>query len=77
MKQRCREVLERAYLFLDGEILTPAERAEIEAHLEECAPCFEYYGLESHVSHLVVRLRGATPCPEALKTRIAGLLERA
>src|SRR5918992_4703262 len=75
MKQRCREMLERAYLFLDGEGLSNEERIEIEAHLEECGPCFERYGLEGEVRSLVARLRGVDTCPEALKSRITSLLQ--
>ena len=75
MKERCREILERAYLFLDGEGLSQAERVEIETHLEECGPCFERYGVEGEVRALVSRLRGAQTCPEALKTRITSLLQ--
>ena len=41
MKERCKETLQRVYLFLDGEMLSESERLEIEVHLEECPPCFE------------------------------------
>jgi mycothiol system anti-sigma-R factor len=74
MKQRCREVLERAYLFLDGEILSEAERIEIEAHLEDCAPCLEQYGYERETVVVLARLRGKTHCPDSLRSRIANLL---
>ena len=74
MKQRCKEVLERAYLFLDGEILSEAERVEIEAHLEDCAPCLEQYGYERETVVVLARLRGKTPCPDELRSRIANLL---
>ena len=78
MSERCKEVLERAYLFLDGEGLNEAERVEIETHLEECGPCLEAYGVEAHlVTVLIARLRGGTPCPERLKQRISVLLEEA
>ncbi len=46
MKEHCREILARAYLFLDGEGLSAEERVEIEVHLEECAPCLERYDLQ-------------------------------
>ncbi|MGH2820373.1 MAG: mycothiol system anti-sigma-R factor [Actinomycetota bacterium] len=76
MKQRCRETLERVYLFLDGEGLTEAERIEIETHLEECGPCFERYGLETEVKVIVARLRDTHRCPDALRSRIAALLQQ-
>jgi mycothiol system anti-sigma-R factor len=78
MKQPCKEVLERAYLFLDGEGLTATERVEIETHLADCVPCLEAYGVEREVVTVIIgRLRGTTHCPESLKKRIAHLLEEA
>lgn len=75
MKDRCRWVLEQVYLFLDGEGLEASQRAEIEAHLEECGPCFERYGLEREVAQLVARL-GPCRCPESLKNRVLQLLHQ-
>ncbi len=75
MKEHCREVLHRAYLFLDHEGLSDAERREIETHLNECTPCFERYGLESEVAQLIARLRGTEPCPDKLKTKIFQLIQ--
>ncbi len=78
MSERCKEILERTYLFLDGEGLSIAERIEIETHLEECGPCLEAYGVEREVvSVLIARLRGYTHCPDRLKERISSLLEEA
>ncbi len=77
MKEVCREYLERAYLFLDGEVLSEAERTEIRVHLEECSPCLERYGLEEELVRLISRLRSSCTCPDGLKTRIAALLEDA
>lgn len=74
MKETCRETLERAYLFLDNERLSEKERAEIRAHLEACAPCYERYGLEQQVADVVARLRYANQCPEGLRRRINDLL---
>jgi len=75
MKEICKQVLEQAYLFIDGEVLTYSERLEISTHLEECAPCLERFGLEEDVHLLVTRLRGTTLCPEALRQRINSLVE--
>jgi mycothiol system anti-sigma-R factor len=74
---RCREVLRRAYLFMDGEVLSYRERVEIESHLEECGPCYKRYGLEREVYYLVSRLRGCSPCPDELRSRIMSLLKEA
>ena len=75
MKEPCREMLERAYLVLDGEPLSAADRAEMEGHLNECAPCFERAGIENEVKALIGRVHGCNPCPAELKKRIAGLLQ--
>jgi mycothiol system anti-sigma-R factor len=75
MKERCREVLQKAYLFLDGEVLTVEERTQIEVHLEECAPCLESYDLQRDFVFVTNRLRGKTVCPDKLKSRIIGLLD--
>jgi mycothiol system anti-sigma-R factor len=77
MKEICRQTLQRAYLLIDGEPIAEEESLSIRAHLEECTPCYERYGLEVEVKTLISRLRGAHRCPEALKHRIAGLIEEA
>ena len=77
MKERCREVLEQAYLFLDEEVLSEEERAEFQLHLEECAPCLEFVGLHQEFVFVTARLRGKTECPERLRERITNLLDEA
>ena len=77
MKEVCRETLEKAYLFLDGEMLSDDERAEIERHLHACAPCYERYGLEKEITLVLARLEGATQCPEKLRAKISGLIQEA
>lgn len=77
MKQKCLEVLEQVYLFLDGEGLTEVQRIEIEAHLDDCGPCFEQFGFYEASLQITTRLRGQTPCPDGLKSKIARLLEQA
>ena len=73
----CREVLERAQVFLDGEVLAETERLEIQQHLEECGPCYKRYGIEREVRVIISRLRGCSPCPEELRSRIQSLLDEA
>jgi mycothiol system anti-sigma-R factor len=73
MKPSCKETLARAYLFMDGEMLSERERREISSHLEACRPCYERYGLDEDVTRLVARLRGSERCPETLKVRIQAL----
>jgi mycothiol system anti-sigma-R factor len=78
MSHYCKEVLEQAYLYLDGEGLTIEQRIQIETHLEECGPCLEAYGVEREVVTVIIaRLKGSTPCPEALKERISVALDDA
>ena len=77
MKERCKEVLEQAYVFLDGEVLSESERTQIQVHLDECAPCLEQYGLEREFVFVTARLRGKTECPEKLRSRIQNLLNEA
>ncbi len=74
MKEYCERILEEVYLFLDGEITDETHRAEIAAHLEECRPCLERYGLEREVGHLLHRLRDTCRCPESLKAKIVLLI---
>lgn len=72
----CREVLERAYLFLDRESLSEPERQEIQQHLDDCSSCFERLGVEKEVHHLIARLKGSPVCPDRLKTQILALLDQ-
>lgn len=75
MKETCRVALERAYLFLDGEILTENERIEIQLHLEECQPCYERFGLDKEFTVLLTRLKSQHHCPESLRRKIWNRLE--
>jgi mycothiol system anti-sigma-R factor len=76
LKDECREVLERTYLFLDGELLSVSERVEIEGHLEECRPCLERYGLEQELQALLAKVKNKHVCPERLRSKILGLLDQ-
>jgi mycothiol system anti-sigma-R factor len=76
MKRVCKETLQRAYLFLDGEVLSESERVEIREHLEACRPCYERYGLEAEITALVAGLRNSQRCPDALRSRITALFGR-
>ncbi|MEA2476389.1 MAG: hypothetical protein QOC87_588 [Actinomycetota bacterium] len=75
MKYHCRETLARAYLYLDGELLSEHERHEIWVHLEECKPCFDRVGLDQEVTEIVARLKGTHRCPDALRSRVSELLK--
>jgi mycothiol system anti-sigma-R factor len=65
----CREVLDKVYLYLDGEA-DHVDMRNIRQHLEECGPCLREYGLEQQVKALVARSCGADAAPEALRIRV-------
>jgi mycothiol system anti-sigma-R factor len=75
MKEDCRETLQKAYLFLDNEVLSADERLEISNHLEACRPCLERFGLEGEVTSIVARLKKSEPCPERVRSRIENLIQ--
>ncbi|MGH3355631.1 MAG: mycothiol system anti-sigma-R factor [Nocardioidaceae bacterium] len=64
----CAEVLENLFLFLDREI-GEASCAEIQHHLDECAPCLAKYNLEQVVKTLVAR-SCSEPAPPSLRDRV-------
>lgn len=65
----CREVIEKVYIYLDGEAQAH-DRSVIRRHLEECGPCLRQYGLEQEVKALVGRCCGGDPAPEGLRDRL-------
>ena len=65
----CRQVIERVYLYLDGE-LTIDDCATIQDHLDECAPCLREYGVEREVRALIARSCGCDRAPESLRQRV-------
>jgi mycothiol system anti-sigma-R factor len=77
MKEHCRKILHSAYLYLDGEVLSETERYEITAHLDECAPCYERYGVEEQVKQLLARLKGGCRCPDELRTKLSRMIDEA
>lgn len=50
----CREVIEKVYIYLDGEAQHD-DRQRIRTHLEECGPCLREFGLEEAVRSIVRR----------------------
>jgi mycothiol system anti-sigma-R factor len=65
----CDEVLEKVYLYLDGEAESE-DHAHVRLHLDECAPCLRQYGLEQAVKALVARCCGGDAPPADLKQRV-------
>ena len=53
-------------------VLTDAERAEAEAHLDDCAYCRKRYRFEEHLRQFV-RQAVVEPMPMALKQKLSEL----
>jgi predicted anti-sigma-YlaC factor YlaD len=58
--------------FMDR-VLTDAERAEAEEHLDECAYCRKRYRFEETLRQYVRQVVAAEPMPVELKTKLAAL----
>jgi mycothiol system anti-sigma-R factor len=54
-------------------VLTDAERAEAEAHLDGCSYCKKRYRFEEKLRHFVQRAVAIEPMPVELKTKLAAL----
>ena len=65
----CRTVLNRLYMYLDGEI-AGEESTVIQLHLEECISCLHHYGFERDFKELVNRKCREGRVPEGLAERI-------
>jgi anti-sigma factor (TIGR02949 family) len=65
----CEEVMQP---FMDR-VLTDSERAEAEAHLDECAYCRKRYRFEETLRQYVRQAVDAEPMPVELKRKLADL----
>ena len=72
----CRTVLNRLYLFLDGEI-ADEECTVIQIHLEECISCMHQYGFERDFKALVHRKCSGGAVPGDIAERIKANIRRA
>jgi len=70
----CSEVIEKVYLYLDGEI-DDETRHIVRVHLDECAPCLRKFGLEQDVKALVARTCGGDVAPDGLRQRLVVRLQ--
>lgn len=68
-KVRCEEALADIYLLLDREC-SPERDAALRAHIEDCPPCLEEYGIDEHIKQLLARKCGGDHAPAELKTRL-------
>ncbi|MEQ4725129.1 MULTISPECIES: mycothiol system anti-sigma-R factor [unclassified Nonomuraea] len=65
----CREVLDKVYAYLDGE-LTESDIVDIRVHLDECGPCLKEYDLDKAVKALVHKHCGCDPVPADLRSKV-------
>jgi len=65
----CEEVMQQ---YMDR-VLTDAERAEAEAHLDACAYCRKRYRFEVSLRQFVRQAVAAEPMPVELKRKLADL----
>lgn len=68
-RRNCREVRERLYEYLDGE-LTPERSAAVRSHLERCADCFALTRFEEAFLRFLEARAEARTVPPALRRRI-------
>jgi anti-sigma factor (TIGR02949 family) len=54
-------------------VLTDAERAEAEEHLDRCAYCRRRYRFEEHLRQFVRQAVAVEPMPADLKVKLAAL----
>ena len=70
----CNDAIHTLYEFLDGE-LTPARKAEIQAHLEACLPCWQAYDFEAELK-MMISQRCREQAPSSLQQRVADALRQ-
>ena len=68
MSDECSEFLDQIVYFLDNE-LDEASCADVQHHLDECAPCLEKYDLQRTVKMLVAR-SCVESAPDDLRQRV-------
>ena len=64
----CNEFLDQIVYFLDNE-LDEADCADVQHHLDQCAPCLEKYDLQRTVKMLVAR-SCVESAPDELRQRV-------
>jgi mycothiol system anti-sigma-R factor len=65
----CREVLDRVFEFLDGE-MGQLDVARIKQHLDECGPCLKQYDLDVVLKTLLRRSCACEQAPQELRQKI-------
>uniref|UniRef100_A0A7V4DG45 Putative zinc-finger domain-containing protein n=1 Tax=Candidatus Caldatribacterium californiense TaxID=1454726 RepID=A0A7V4DG45_9BACT len=70
----CKDLVEKLYFYLDGEVLSEEERRAIEEHLALCRKCCERYEFERLLWDMVRHNGQNDHVPEALIARIEGVI---
>jgi mycothiol system anti-sigma-R factor len=68
----CRAILERLYLWIDGEI-AGIECSQIEVHVRDCADCLQHAEFERAVKLVVKRKCGNERLPDGFVERLQRL----
>lgn len=71
----CREVLDKVYAYLDGE-LAEGDCIDIRVHLDECSPCLKEYDLDKAVKQLVAKHCGCDPVPDDLRSKVLDRIQQ-
>ena len=69
LKAECAEVIAEVWALLDGEC-TGEKQAKLRQHLEDCPPCFQFYGLEERMKVLISTKCQGERAPESLRERL-------
>lgn len=70
----CNDALHELYQYLDGE-LTDGRRQVIAQHLTACGECFEAFDFQAELRQVIAQ-KCRDEVPDALKSRVAELIER-
>ena len=69
MKAECAEVMAEVWTLLDGEC-TAEKKNKLRQHLEDCPPCFQFYGLEERIKGLIATRCSGEKAPDRLRERL-------
>jgi mycothiol system anti-sigma-R factor len=71
----CAAVMADVNLLLDHEC-DESSRERLQAHLDECGPCLEAYGVEEKIKRLLSRKCGGELAPPSLRERLSFEIRR-
>jgi mycothiol system anti-sigma-R factor len=69
IKAECAEVIAEVWTLLDGEC-TAEKKNKLRQHLEDCPPCFQFYGLEERIKGLIATRCSGEKAPDSLRERL-------